>query len=79
VLLFGFVGLVEMTYHLETQSELGKQFKLFWLSMDPSTGWSWLLATVVLAVGFGLFLAALRPVRTAWASVNADLQARGAA
>jgi len=79
VLLFGFVGLVEMTYHLETQSEMGKDFKLFWLNMDPSTGWSWLLSTVVFAIGLGLFLGALRPVRAAWASVNAELQARGAA
>jgi branched-chain amino acid transport system permease protein len=78
VLLTGFIALVEMTYQLG-QAELNKQFKLLWLTLNPATWTSWALAGIVFTAGLGLFLASLRPVRVAWQSVNAELQARGAA
>jgi hypothetical protein len=73
------IALVELTYQLGGTSELGKQFKLFWLALEPSKWTSWALAGLVFAIGLGLFLASLRPVRAAWQSINAELQARGAA
>jgi branched-chain amino acid transport system permease protein len=77
--LAGGIALIEMTYHLETQSELGKGFKLFWLTLDPSQPSAWVLAAIVFAFGVGLFLFSLRPVKATWQSVNVELQARGAA
>jgi branched-chain amino acid transport system permease protein len=79
VLVAGLIALVELTYQLSETSELGKQFKVFWLALEPSKWTSWALAGFVFAMGLGLFLASLRPVRTAWQSVNVELQARGAA
>jgi branched-chain amino acid transport system permease protein len=79
VLLTGLVALVEMTYQLGQEADPSKQFKLLWLRLDPSKWTSWVVAGFVLAAGLGLFLASLRPVRAAWHSVNAGLQARGAA
>jgi len=75
VLLAGVIGLVEMTYHLESAEELGASFSLFGLPVEAGTVRSWVLATLVCAVGLALFLAALRLVRRAWAGVNAALQA----
>jgi branched-chain amino acid transport system permease protein len=79
VLVMGLIALVELTYQLGETSELGKQFKLFWLALEPSKWTSWALAGLVFVIGLGLFLASLRPVRAAWQSINAELQARGAA
>jgi branched-chain amino acid transport system permease protein len=77
--LAGGIALIEMTYHLETQSELGKGLKLFGLSIDPSQPAVWVVSAIVFAAGVGLFLFSLRPLKAAWQSVNAELQARGAA
>ena len=79
VLFAGLIALVELTYQLGEASELSKPFKLFWLVLEPSKWTSWALAGVVFAIGLGLFLTSLRPVRAAWQAVNAELQARGAA
>jgi branched-chain amino acid transport system permease protein len=79
VLVAGLIALVELTYQLGEASELGKQFKLSWLALEPSKWTSWALAGLVFATGLGLFLVSLRPVRAAWQSVNAELQTRGAA
>jgi branched-chain amino acid transport system permease protein len=77
--LAGGIALIEMTYHLEAQSELGKGLKLFGLSVDPSQPTVWTVSAIVFAAGVGLFLLSLRPLRAMWQSVNAELQARGAA
>jgi branched-chain amino acid transport system permease protein len=77
--LAGGIALVEMTYHLETQSELGKGLKLFGLNVDPSHPTVWIVSAIVLAAGVGLFLLSLLPLKAAWQSVNAELQARGPA
>jgi hypothetical protein len=68
-----------MTYQLGQEADPSKQFKLLWLTLDPSKWTSWVVAGFVLAAGLGLFLASLRPVRAAWHSVNAGLRARGVA
>ena len=75
VLLAGFVGLVEMTYHLESGEELGATFSLFGLPVEAGAARPWVLAAGVFVVGLALFLPALRLVRRAWAGVNTALQA----
>jgi branched-chain amino acid transport system permease protein len=74
VMLGGFIALVEMIYHLERGSELGATFRLFGLTIDVSALTPWFAAAATFAAGLALFLAALRPVRYAWADVNAKLQ-----
>jgi len=79
ILLAGLISLVEMIYQFGEQTEPGKELKLLWFALDPSRWTSWLVAAIVFVVGAALFLASLRPVRAAWQSVNAELQARSAA
>jgi branched-chain amino acid transport system permease protein len=71
------IALVEMIYHLEAESEAGSAFKVLWISVDPSRPTVWIVAGIAFAVGVGLFLFAVRPLKAAWQSVNAELQARG--
>jgi len=78
LLVAGLIALVELIYQLGEAAE-GKQFKLFWLALDPSTLTSWAIAGLMFVLGLGLFLASLRSVRAAWQSINAELRARGAA
>jgi branched-chain amino acid transport system permease protein len=78
VALAGFVGLVEMVYHVESGGELGKSLKLFGAEIEPGKWASWLVAIAVLLIGGALFVVSLRLVRRAWQSVNAELQSRGA-
>jgi branched-chain amino acid transport system permease protein len=75
-LLAGLIALVEMTYHL---GEGTQQVRVFCLSLDPEKWTAWILSGCVFVLGLGLFLASLRPLRAAWQSVDAELQARGAA
>ncbi len=75
VLLGGFVTLVEMTYHLKSAGTGGTSFGLFGLELEVGTARPWVLAVLALVLGLGLLLAALRPVRGAWAQVNAAVQA----
>jgi branched-chain amino acid transport system permease protein len=71
------IALVEMIYHLEAESEVGSAFKVLWISVDPSRPTVWIVAGIAFAAGVGLFLFAVRPLKAAWQSVNAELQARG--
>jgi hypothetical protein len=48
----GAVALVEMAYRRSTQPEAGVRMKLFWISMDTSTPWPWLGATLLVAAGY---------------------------
>jgi branched-chain amino acid transport system permease protein len=72
------IALVEMIYHLEAESEAGSAFKVLWISVDPSRPTVWIVAGLAFIVGVALFLLAVRPLKAAWQSVNAELQARGA-
>jgi branched-chain amino acid transport system permease protein len=76
VLLIGFTALVEMIYHLETSSDLGKPFQLFRIGVDASHWLPWLLSAGVFAAGVGLFLLALGPLRGSWQALNAELRER---
>ena len=49
-------------------------FELFGLELEVGSARTWVLAVVAFFVGLGLLLAALRPVRRAWAQVHAAVQ-----
>jgi hypothetical protein len=66
------IALIEMTYHLETQSE---QFKLFWLVLDPSTWTSGSSPGLCSCLGWAIPHRA-GPVRAARQSINPTSGAR---
>lgn len=76
VLFGGGVAVVEMIYHMETDA--GKAFRLFGVSVDVTQTVPWVVAGLVFFAGLALFALSLRPVRRAWENVNAELLKRGA-
>jgi branched-chain amino acid transport system permease protein len=77
VLILGVIALVEMTYHLKMADQLGKAFKLFGVGLDTDRPGAWLGAAAVALLGGVLLCFAVKPVRRAWAAVNAQLQGGG--
>src|SRR5438105_6192906 len=51
VVAMGAVFLVEMSYRVSTQPELGTRMRLFWVTVDAATPWPWLAALVMTAAG----------------------------
>src|SRR5439155_4274828 len=47
VMAMGAVFLVEMSYRVSTQPELGTRMRLFWVAVDAATPWPWLAALVM--------------------------------
>src|SRR4030095_7663142 len=47
VMLAGALILIEMSYRVSTQPELGTRMRLLWIPVDAGTPWPWLLATVL--------------------------------
>jgi len=72
----GLVLLVEMSYRLATQPELGSRMRLLWTSVDAATAWPWIAALVALVGGFLLFRLTCRPVAAAWDRAAAEAAAR---
>src|SRR6185436_12807076 len=62
----GAVLLIEMSYRLSTQPELGTQMRLLWTPLDAASAWPWIIATGALAAGVLLFRATWRLVTAAW-------------
>jgi branched-chain amino acid transport system permease protein len=78
VTLCGFVGLVEMIYHLESRDAAVKAFRLFAIPLDPERFASWLAVVFVLILGVALLAWSTRFVRRAWSEITPELQAKGA-
>ncbi|MBA3507800.1 MAG: branched-chain amino acid ABC transporter permease [Betaproteobacteria bacterium] len=66
VMAIGAVLLIEMSYRLSTQHELGTRMRLLWVSLDAGTPWPWLAATLMLIGGFLVFRKTWRRVAAAW-------------
>jgi branched-chain amino acid transport system permease protein len=62
----GAVLLIEMSYRLSTQPELGTRMRLLWTPLDAASPWPWIIAAAALACGLLLFRAASRLVGAAW-------------
>jgi branched-chain amino acid transport system permease protein len=77
VLMMGVIALVEMTYHLKAADQLGKPLKVFGVALDTGSAGAWLGAAAVAFLGGVLLWLAVKPVRRAWAGLNAQLQEAG--
>jgi branched-chain amino acid transport system permease protein len=66
VMLVGAIALLEINYRLSTQPESGSHMKLFWIGIDTSTPWPWIVAAVLAIGGFLAFRKTWRPVAAAW-------------
>jgi branched-chain amino acid transport system permease protein len=69
----GTVLLIEMSYRLSTQPELGTRMRLLWTPLDAASPWPWIIAAVALVGGFVLFRATWRLVGAAWDRASAEI------
>ena len=66
VMAVGAVALIEMSYRLSTQPELGTRMRLLWVAIDAGTPWPWTIAALLVVMGFVLFRKTWHPIAAAW-------------
>jgi branched-chain amino acid transport system permease protein len=66
VVLAGVIVLIEMSYRLATQPELGTRMRLLWMSLDAATATPWLASTLAIVIGGVMLRLATRRVVAAW-------------
>jgi branched-chain amino acid transport system permease protein len=67
----GAIVLIEMSYRLATQPELGTRMRLLWTAIDAGSPWPWIAAMLMVAAGFAAFRATWPLVGRAWARASA--------
>jgi branched-chain amino acid transport system permease protein len=72
----GAIVLIEMSYRVATQPELGTKMRLLWTAVDAGSVWSWIVATLMLAAGFAAFRATWPRVARAWTRASAEAAGR---
>jgi branched-chain amino acid transport system permease protein len=72
LMLAGSILLVEMSYRLATQPELGTRMRLLWTPLDAASPWPWVAAVVALAGGFAWLRATFAVVAAAWQGARSD-------
>jgi branched-chain amino acid transport system permease protein len=76
--LAGFVGLVEMTYHVSATGA-ARELALAGVVVAPFSAMPWLACSVLLAVGSALCVFAWRRLRAVWDEVQREIEAKLAA
>ena len=66
VMVLGAVLLIEMSYRVATQPELGTRMRLLWITVDAATPWPWLASIAVAIAGFVTFRSTWPIVAAAW-------------
>jgi branched-chain amino acid transport system permease protein len=72
VVLAGAILLIEMSYRLSTQPELGTRMRLLWTPIDAASPWPWIVAAAAVIGGLLLFRQTWSRVAAAWARATAD-------
>ena len=75
VALAGFVGIVEMTYHV-TVAGAAPELKLAGIAVAPFTAAPWVVCMALAAAGAGLYLVAWRRARAEWDEVQREIEAK---
>jgi len=68
----GAIVVIEMSYRLATQPELGTKMRVLWTAIDAGTPWPWIIAVLMLVAGFAGFRATWPLVARAWARASAE-------
>jgi len=66
VMAVGAVLLIEMSYRVSTQPELGTRMRILWITVDAASPWPWIAALALLAGGFLVFRRIWPSVAGAW-------------
>ncbi|MDQ2963590.1 MAG: branched-chain amino acid ABC transporter permease [Pseudomonadota bacterium] len=66
IMTMGAVLLIEMSYRVSTQPELGTRMRIFWITVDAATPWPWIAAIASLFVGFYVLRKIWPFVAAAW-------------
>jgi branched-chain amino acid transport system permease protein len=72
----GAVVLIEMSYRLATQPELGTKMRLLLTAIDAASPWPWIVAAAMLIAGFAALRMTWASVAAAWNRANAEASAR---
>jgi branched-chain amino acid transport system permease protein len=72
----GAIVLIEMSYRLATQPELGTRMRILWTAVDAGSPGPWIVAVLMLAAGFAAFRATWPLVARAWSRANAEAGTR---
>jgi len=67
---FGAIALIEMAYRRSTAPESGTHMRLFWIAMDTSTPWPWLIAAATWAAGYVAWRRVRPRIAAEWEAVN---------
>src|SRR5206468_7801105 len=51
IMILGAVLLIEMSYRVSTQPELGSRMRLLWITVDTAPPWPWLTSIAVAVAG----------------------------
>jgi hypothetical protein len=62
----GAVLLIEMSYRVSTQPELGTRMRVVWITVDAASPWPWIAAIALFAGGFLVFRKTWPIVAAAW-------------
>jgi hypothetical protein len=79
VMTMGAVLLIEMSYRVATQPELGTRMRIAGVAVDAAAAWSWITAVTLLAGGFYVFRRTWPAVTAAWNRATEEARAAGAA
>jgi branched-chain amino acid transport system permease protein len=72
----GAIVLIEMSYRLATQPELGTKMRILWTAVDAGSPGPWIVAVLMLAAGFAAFRATWPLVARAWSRASAEAGTR---
>ncbi len=70
IMTLGAVLLIEMSYRVSTQPELGTRMRIVGIALDAASPWPWIGGLAAMAVGFVVFRRTWPIVSAAWASVH---------
>ncbi len=76
VTVIGTVIAIEMLYHITLHNADGPVMQLFGYQTDTSASVNWVVALGMAVLGAFLLRRSARPFRSAWATVNQDIEAR---
>jgi branched-chain amino acid transport system permease protein len=62
----GVIALIEMAYRRSTAPEAGSRMRLFWIAMDTSTPWPWIIAAAIWAMGYVAWRRVRPRIAAAW-------------